>query len=160
MQAQGFNPGAELIDQLQDIRAAAEPSIWPPAPGWWVVGLIVLVALFFVSGRMLRQLKIRRRRQRVLAELDGLAATFDPVKMPADYLAALNRLFRGVALKAFPGSDCSRLEGKDWVQFIRDRLKGDTQELDALESGPYQPAPKFDVDKLQAHARQWVLNYG
>ena len=160
MQAQGFNPGAELIDQLHDIREVAEPSLWPPAPGWWVLGGLVLLLLVFLAIKVARDLKVRKRRRRLLAELDGLAVTFDPQQMPADYLGAMNRLFRGVALKAFPGSGCSRLEGSDWVGFIRERLKGDTPDLDALETGPYQPNPEFDAEKLQAHAREWVLSYG
>jgi hypothetical protein len=162
MQDQASNPGAGLIEQLQDIHSAAEPSLWPPAPGWWVLGAIALTILVIILVRVTSNIRVQIRRRRLLAELDGLALNFDPRQSPADYLAALNRLFRGVALRAFPNSGCARLEGEAWVSFVRERLKthGDVPELSVLESGPYQRDPDFDPERLQACARQWVLSYG
>lgn len=156
------NAAAGLLEQLQDIHAAAEPSLWPPAPGWWVFAAIVLAALVFAAAHLIRKLRIRLRRRRLLRELEGLAKTFDPQMQPAPYLAALNRLFRGVAVRAFPDSHCVRLEGKDWVAFIRERLSADTETsgLEILETGPYRPDPVYQPDQLQAYARQWVLKYG
>ena len=122
MHAQAPNPGAGLIEQLQDIHTAAEPSWWPPAPGWWVVAAVVLVVLIYALIRAIGKIRIRMRGRRLLGELEGLASTFDPQSQAADYLAALNRLFRGIALRAFPDSGCGRLEGEAWVRFIRGRL--------------------------------------
>lgn len=162
MQDQVSSPGGGLIEQLQDIHAVAEPSLWPPAPGWWVLAAIALAVLVFLAIRLIRMLRIRMRRRRLLGELESLAQTYDPQTQPADYLAALNRLFRGVALKAFPDSGCGRLEGEAWTAFIRGRLKvpGDLPELNVLATGPYQPQPVFDPHKLKGYARQWVMNYG
>ena len=162
MQDQSINPGEGLIDQLQDIHVVAEPSLWPPAPGWWFVGAVLLILLLVGLFRFVRKMKVRARRRRLLNELDQLAQTFDPHTQAADYLAALNRLFRGIALKAFPGSGCGRLEGEAWVSFIRARMEsaGDLSGLSALESGPYQRQPDYEPEQLQGLARQWVLSYG
>lgn len=162
MQDQTVNPGAGLIEQLQDIHAVAEPSLWPPAPGWWVLAALLLALLVVVVIRVTRKIRVRMRQRRLLDELDGLAKQYDPHTNPADYLAALNRLFRGIALKAFPESGCGRLEGEAWVSFIRGRLNlpGDLSELAVLETGPYQRKPDFEPEQLQACARQWVMSYG
>jgi hypothetical protein len=162
MQDQAINPGAGLIDQLLDIHKVTEPTFWPPAPGWWMLGALLLVLLLVALVKLIRKMRVRIRRRRLLGELDGLAETFDPRTRPADYLAALNRLFRGVALRAFPGSGCGRLEGEAWVAFIRGRLDeaGDLSGLEALETGPYQERPEFEPGQLQDLARQWVLSYG
>lgn len=150
-----------LLEQLQDIHAAAEPGWWPPAPGWWVLAAIALAALLWGAFLLALRLRVWLRRSRLLREVDALAEAFDPGERPADYLAALNRLFRAVALRAFPRTDCARLQGEAWVVFIRERLPGaDVASLQALESGPYRPKPEFDAARLQAQARKWVANHG
>lgn len=150
-----------LLERLQDIHGAAEPGWWPPAPGWWLLAGIALAAVGYALVLLGRRLRLRLRRRRLLRQLDALAEAFDPSTRPADYLAALNRLFRAVALRAFPATDCRRLQGDAWVAFIHERLPGaDVETLDALKAGPYQPDPEFDAARLQAQARQWVANHG
>ncbi|MDX1557128.1 MAG: DUF4381 domain-containing protein [Xanthomonadales bacterium] len=157
------NALAEVLkERLQDIHAVAEPSWWPPAPGWWVLAAIALAAVVLGGVRLYRHLKVQLRRRRLLRELEQLEATFNPITRPADYLSAVNRLFRAIALRAFPGTGCARLEGQAWVAFIRSRLPhiSNPDALLALETGPYQPEPSFDLATLQDCARRWVRHYG
>jgi hypothetical protein len=162
MQDQENSLSELLLERLHDIHAAAEPPWWPPAPGWWLLAAIVFAALAWGLLWSIRKLKVRLRRRRLLRQLEGLGAAFDPSMQPAAYLAAVNRLFRAIAVRAFPESQAIRLEGQSWVAFIRDRLPGDgdSDGLDALEAGPYQPIPEFDAVRLQAQARRWVASYG
>jgi len=156
-------PGnAELLAQLRDIHATAEPGLWPPAPGWWLLAALVALGAFFLLRAMSRRWAARRRRQAWLRALDSMERQWDPQRQPHDYLAAVNRLFRAVALKAFPEARCGKLQGEEWVAFIRAMLPGDTASacLDALAQGPYEPAPQFDVPALREQARAWVMLYG
>lgn len=151
-----------LLDQLRDIHAAASPGLWPPAPGWWVLAALALVLLVLIARFGLQRLADRRRRRRLLKALDALNAEFDPELEPHEYLAGLNRLFRLVSLKAFPGTGCVRLQGEEWVAFIRSLLpeKADTASLSALACGPYEARPEFDARALEQHAKTWVRRYG
>ena len=36
---------SQQLAQLADIHVAAEPGMWPPAPGWWVLGFIALLGI-------------------------------------------------------------------------------------------------------------------
>lgn len=154
--------GSQLLDQLRDIHSAGEPGWWPPAPGWWVVAAIILVLLTLLLRNVLNQWAIRRRRKAWLHELEQLTRDRDPSLQPHEYLAGLNRLFRAVAVRAFPGTSCGRLQGEPWVAWIRALLpeKIDSAGLDALTSGPYEPLPAFDADQLKQLARTWVKLYG
>ena len=152
---------AQLLAELKDIHGVAEPGWWPPAPGWWVLATLALVALFFLLRRLVRQLEAHRRR----AWLQALAAVegkWDPAVDPHPYLADLNRLFRAVAIKAFPDSGCGRLQGEEWVSFLRALSPEEpgTQCLGALAHGPYEPLPEFDAAALVEQARTWVQRYG
>jgi len=134
------------LAQLLDIHAAAEPGLWPPAPGWWLLGLVLLVLLFFGIRRLVNRLSVHRRRQTWLRELVALPAAHDPGADPHGYLASVNRLFRAVALRAFPGTECARLEGERWVAFISGLMPEgtDSAALSVLARGPYEPEPDFD----------------
>jgi hypothetical protein len=156
------NPLTEALkERLVDIHAAAEPSWWPPAPGWWLVGAIGLALLLLSGAWAFKRLRVQMRRRRLLRELDSLPANYDPQARPAEYLGALNRVFRVIALRAFPGTDCARLEGEAWVAFLRERHPRDeSSSLQVLESGPYRTAPEFDPAELHSMARQWVARYG
>lgn len=158
-----MNTGSDqLLAQLRDIHGAAEPFWWPPAPGWWVMALLVLLALLVLGRRLARRLATVRRRRRWLHALRRLEEEFDPQGRPREFLAALNRLFRAVALRAFPGTDCARLHGEEWVAFVRAQLPEDpgAAALSALASGPYEPLPKFETAALREQARAWVERYG
>lgn len=103
-----------------------------------------------------------RRRRKLLGALDDMARAIDPVQQPHEYLSRLNRLFRVVALRAFPDTACVRLQGVEWVRFIQSLLPQDTRAecLRALASGPYEPKPEFDARELHVLARIWVRKYG
>lgn len=158
-----MNPeDAQLLAQLRDIHGAADPGWWPPAPGWWVLALLLLLALALALRALLRRLAVARRRRRWLQALDALERESNPAERPHDYLAGLNRLFRAVAVKAFPGTGCARLQGSAWVAFIRSLLPEDpaADSLEALASGPYEPAPRFNAAALREQAHAWVRRYG
>ena len=153
---------SQLLDQLQDIHVAGSPLWWPPAIGWWVLALFVLL-LVVVAIRFLQlQLAAGKRRREWLRALDAIGQELDPQGDAQQYLASLNRLFRAVALKAFPGTGCAGLQGEEWVTFIRSLLPENTDDpsLTALARGPYEPVPDFDARSLAAHARTWVRRYG
>jgi hypothetical protein len=158
-----MNPeDAQLLAQLRDIHGAADPGWWPPAPGWWLLALLLALILVLALRALSRKLVAARRRRRWLHALDALEREANPAQRPHDYLAGLNRLFRAVALKAFPGTGCARLQGSEWVAFIRSLLpEGPAADsLDALASGPYEPEPQFDAAALREQARTWVRRYG
>ena len=154
--------GSALLAQLQDIHSAGQPLWWPPAPGWWVLAIILLLVLAFVLRKLADWLAVRRRRKAWLCALEDLNRQYDPVQQPHEYLAGLNRLFRAVAVKAFPGTACARLQGEEWVAFIASLMpeKHSAGQLGALASGPYEPLPHFEAATLNASASTWVNLYG
>jgi hypothetical protein len=118
--------------------------------------------MFWALRVLARKLTVSRRRRRWLGELDALGHQFDPASQPHEYVAAVNRLFRAVSLRAFTGSACARLQGGEWVEFLASRMPDNSAGgvLAVLAQGPYDPAPEFDAAELEAQARAWVNLYG
>ena len=153
---------SQLLDQLRDIHPAAVPGWWPPAPGWWVLVVVLSILMFFAFRYVKWKLVVRSRRREWLLALDAIGQELDPEQDAHEYLASLNRLFRSVALKAFPGTACASLQGEEWVNFISSLLPDDAEvsSLSALARGPYEPGPAFSARALDDHARTWVRLYG
>ena len=155
-----MNP--DLLAQLRDIHAAPPVSWWPPAPGWWVLALMLLVLLVWAGRRLVAVYKVRKRRKQMLAWVDHLNANIDPGRNPQAYLSTLNRIFKLVALRAFPAQHCAALAGQDWVDFLIGKMNKSqsTDSLNALALGPYDPAPRFNPDTISDLSRYWIRQHG
>ena len=158
-----MNPqGGDLLSQLRDIHGAPDAPWWPPAPGWWLLAVVLLLALFFLIRHALNRYHVRKRRLKLTRFIDQVESGVNPETAPQEFLSSLNRVFKIVAMRAFPDSHCALLQGDDWVSFVRAQLTGedDDGELAVLAQGPYQPVPEFDAGSLTRLARQWVARYG
>ena len=155
-----MNP--DLMAQLRDIHGAPPVSWWPPAPGWWVVALLVLAVLLWFGRRLLARYRVHQRRQQMLGWIDHLNANVDPQKDPQAYLSTLNRVFKVVALRAFPEQQCAGMAGEEWTGFLQRNLNAQQSDeaLSVLASGPYSPAPQFDSAIISELARAWIKQHG
>ena len=121
----------ELV--LRDVHVPAAPSMWPPAPGWWLLAvavLTVIAVIWFLKLRQQRKLEARRR-------------LFDEAcrDLPASVqIAAMSELLRRAARKVDKHAD--RLQGEAWLQFLSvlgftpDRKEDMLQDLDhCLDAG-------------------------
>lgn len=155
-----MNP--DLLSQLRDIHTAPPVPWWPPAPGWWVLSVLLMVLLVWVGRRLLAGYRVRQRRKQMLAWVDHLNVTIDPQLQPQAYLATLNRIFKLVALRAYPESHCAAMAGPDWVSFLTEKMNKlpSADSLNVLESGPYDPAPRFDPAVMSELTRDWIKQHG
>jgi hypothetical protein len=155
-----MNP--DLMAQLRDIHETQAVPWWPPAPGWWVLALLVLVLLAWAGKRLFSLYRDYKRRKNMLVWIDNLNSTVDPQKDPQMYLSTLNRIFKVVALRAFPGQHCALMAGQEWEEFLRGKFndKQNTEPLRILATGPYDPAPQYDPADITELARTWVRTHG
>ena len=155
-----MNP--DLLSQLRDIHTAAPVPWWPPAPGWWVLALLLLFFLGWLGRRLLARYRVRQRRRQMLGWIDHLNESINPQRDPQAYLSTLNRIFKLVALRAFPDRQCAAMAGQEWVNFLIENMeKSPTAEsLNVLASGPYDPSPSFDPVLLSELTRAWIKRHG
>lgn len=154
----------DLLSQLADIHLPEPVSFWPPAPGWWVLAVLLLIALV-VAGRWWQRRHAQRQiYQHASAELERCMQAYrqqqeTPEQAKLDYLNSVNSVLRRVALVHFPGSNAASLGGPEWVDFIR--KNGDSSRLDddlasALSFGRFQTHCDVDVDALNAFGHSWI----
>ena len=155
-----MNP--DVLAQLKDIHTAAPLPWWPPAPGWWIVALLGLVLLVWVARRLMARYRVHQRRIQMLGWVDHLNTSIDPIKQPQHYLSTVNRVFKVVALRAFPDQQCALMAGNEWADFVRRNLKTNQPDtiLSVLSSGPYEPSPQFEPEAISELARAWIKQHG
>ena len=155
-----MNP--DLLSQLRDIHAAPLAPWWPPAPGWWVLALLGLILLAWLGRRVLARIRTKQRRKQMLGWIDFLNVMVDPALDPQAYLAMLNRIFKLVALKAFPEQHCAAMSGTKWVEFLGEKLRNEksVDSLAVLATGPFNPRPEFDPATMSALAQLWIKRHG
>lgn len=154
----------EALAQLRDIHLPEAVSAWPPAPGWWLLGGVLLAG----SGAAIYLLRRHRRSRRTAALrlLDGLAADHAAGRLPPQGLAAaVAELLRRVAVSRFGAAAVARLHGQAWIDFLNRGDKDRDRAAPAIfagpvalavAQGPYAPEVAAPPQDLLDAARRWL----
>jgi len=161
------NPAAG--PELRDIHLPATPDWWPPAPGWWLLALALLVALAFGVRACWRFERRRRWRARVRAELERIADAHARSADAQQLSIALSNLLRRASRLLAPHA--AALHGEAWLDFLDTGLpKGEADAAPfrrgagrALLDAPYRRsddphAAAVDAGALVALVRRWLAH--
>ena len=150
------------LSGLRDIHLPEAVSWWPPAPGWWgvlVLGLLAIAMLFLIRAWRKR----RRLRNSAILEVQRVCETFEQHHDNLRLIRELSVLLRRISISYFPRADVASLTGEQWLRFLdscgsmtendQGFLHGPGQILD---SGPYQARLDIDSQALIVLCRRWV----
>lgn len=144
-----------MNDPLANLKPLHNPETiawWPPAPGWWLLAVMALLAAA-VYGWW----RYQRRLQRLaLLELDQLKTQDLTASQVANQI---NQLLKRYALVCYSRQKVAGLSGKTWLRF----LKQSSDEQMFLRAGkllldtPYQrKAKRGDERALFDFASSWI----
>jgi hypothetical protein len=158
-----MTPSAATGLDLRDVHAPPLPDIWPPAPGWWIAGVLLTALLVYVTLLLYRRYRLHRQRRQVLAILDALVAGYSG-EDPVGFVTAVSMLLRRVALQRFSRQRVATIFGADWCRFL-DETGGDGGfghgAGQVLADGPYATRVEVDPEGLATLARTWIRkNFG
>jgi Domain of unknown function (DUF4381) len=126
------------LENLFDIVAPPPVPWWPSAPGWFVVGGVLLVRVFWGAWWAWRRWRAAAYRRAALAEWQQLKTqAADPGQREAA-LRHLPELLKRTALAVFPRNKVAPLSGVEWLRFL-DR----TGHTDAFTHGRGQLLPEL-----------------
>ena len=147
---------------LRDIHLPDPVSWWPPAPGWW--GLLVLCLLLVLVIRALINARCRGRLKRdSLTLLQQLAEQFQHNSDGQQLTVQLSVLLRRLALSLYPRRQVAAMTGREWLEFLDERLTPDGNEKafsegtgQVLIEAPYNPDCRVDGEALIGLVRRWI----
>ena len=165
------------MDPLAGLQPLIEPAPigwWPPAPGWWLLA-ILLPLLGWAAWRLRHRLPKRKKRaaasteapldpqrQAALDELASYARPYDGAPAAA-WLQQLNALLKRLCRAHYPHSNSHVLSGRAWLAFLDSRCPaaGLTRWM-VLVEGAYRGNCKLDdkaIDQLQQAIDTWIRKH-
>lgn len=131
------------LARLKDIVVPDPPPLWPPAPGFWVLLLVVALGIL-LAIRQWRVVRNRSAYRRAGLDLLGEAVSAHDVSV------AMKR----VALAAFPRERVASLYGDDWAAFLHETCpRNNFSTLVAAEPGAGTSPELVNL------ARSWIRHH-
>ena len=116
----------DLAQQLQDIHLSDAPSWWPPAPGWWLVFLLLAVSSYLLI-RLFTRLREKRkplnqaRRLHSLAYAEHLSGELTKTQ----YIDTCNQLLKRLLLKRNTNEQVAGAYGQFWLGLLDSEFNTD-----------------------------------
>lgn len=150
-----------VLTQLKDIHNPAAPTIWPLAPGWYVVIILLLSGFIIaISYYWVKVYRRQRYRKMALAELLQLESTVSQADDISQIIATLAMLLKRTALAAYPSALVAGLTGTAWLTFLDETGQTTvfTQGVGQyLLTAPYQQAAtEVPLAALIQVTRRWI----
>ena len=146
---------------LKDIHLPDPVSWWPPAIGWW------LLLLFLILGLVLLWLLVKRIRQpvlkkRAIAEVENVIQAYRDDRNKQQLIQQLSVVIRRIGISYLPRKSAAGVVGADWYERLnqlveKERLSQTSIQL--LSVAPYQKSVDLNdeqVDELLLELQQWV----
>ena len=144
----------DALKQLRDLHLPEPPGLWPPAPGWWMVAILVAAALIALAIRIYRTRRRARPLRLAVGALDRLLADNRDARLsPRDFANAVNELLKRALIYGARRSDAAPLTGPAWLTYLDGIVASDVFSNGAGAAlGQRRFAPDFEPDPEALHA--------
>jgi len=156
-----MNPQTDALAGLRDIHLPDAVSLWPLAPGWWLLAAATALAVGLGIG--LRRRHLASIRRAATDELDALCNQFDVEGDAVALAEGLSALLRRVALARFGQAHVAPLHGAKWVAFLSDASRSGalpsdvaTQIEHTMYAGPNANPQPEQVEVWLTAGRRWI----
>ena len=145
--------------ELRDIHLPAEPSWWPPAPGWWLLLAIVMaaVALYIYWHHRCRRPTVKRSLAR---ELETIRSDYRQGDANARLAVnAVARLLRRALIGYRGRRQGAATTGDAWREQLEQLTPGrefSDEQLQWLAHERYRRDAEGDVESLLQACEKWI----
>lgn len=150
------------LEQLRDLSHPDAISFWPPAFGWWLLALLIIVGFILCLRILLRNHRRRAQRREAIKRIEAICAR--PQANPSIAAEQLLTVLKQIALSTYDHSRTSLagLHSERWAGFmdyscskkILDKATGEQ-----LTQAIYQPNITLDINKAKSFAITWVKHH-
>jgi len=144
----------DALKQLRDLHLPEPPGLWPLAPGWWLVALLLVTAGLWLALRVYQARRRTRPYRLAIGTLDHLLVAVREQRLPKrEFADSVNELLKRVLIHGARRLDAAPLTGTAWLVYLDGIVA-----RDVFSNGPgaalghQRFAPDFDSDPQALHA--------
>lgn len=109
----------DLLQQLKGLELPPEPSMWPPAPGWWLLSACALGLLAWSVIQLRRRHSDAAPRRLARVELTRARQAFRASELSAnEYADTVNELLKRVLRHYQPAAPELTAFGDEWLAYL------------------------------------------
>lgn len=159
------------LDQLEPLIAPPAISAWPPAPGWWLLPIMLAALLWGLWRLWQRRPRRKQAGEEKLIDPLRLAALLELERLPTPqtgepagpWLQQLNQLLKRLCQSRHPHDPSLTLSGRAWLAYLDSRCPaaGLTRWM-VLVEGAYRADVRLDekaVAGLQQAVSTWIRKH-
>lgn len=155
-----MNPPVQNLDGLRDIHLPEPVSWWPPAPGWWILLAIIILAFIFVP-KIIRRLKFVPLNKVAETDFSSLVASYHSHHDASLFIANLSKLLRQITMSYLGREEVAQLTGEQWISKLNSLTSNNyfTPELEELLTyAPYKKDSYQNLELLISATQNWINN--
>lgn len=147
------------LQNLKDIHMPAGVSMWPLAPGWYAVSLVILVSFIIAIYRLNKWFKYNKPKKQAIKLLKRLRNAPDTQSK----LTQVALLLKRVGIQYHGAQQVAKLSGRRWIDFLNKTSRKSplftAQSTDLLTKSMYENKPKLNANQLSLLIQQsetWI----
>jgi hypothetical protein len=144
--------------ELRDIHLPEASLWWPPAPGWWLLPVLLLVIAILLRWAI-RRIRHKPLKRICLQELQGIRKNLASGENAKTVLADTAALLRRTLLAYQGRVGFAATSGDDWLRQLQNLGQGQVfseVQLELLGHGRYQREFECDIEDLLQACERWM----
>ncbi len=144
--------------ELRDIHLPDVNLWWPPAPGWWI-SLLLIVLLLWLLPRLLRWLRHKPLKSLSIKELERIRLEYRQGMDDKAVLKEVAALLRRVAISFCGREQSAAITGEQWLaqlQLLAPQQSFSEVQLEWLAHARYRAHTEIDVESMLDAAERWL----
>jgi hypothetical protein len=153
------------LTELRDLHEPEPVSTWPPAPGWWLLALLILAGLILLTVKALKYNRKRAYRREASHQLMLAREHYRSSGDGSAYAQALLEILKRTALTAYPRDSkrIASLHGEDWLKFLDSTCSTcnfrSPEGRGLLQAAYSAEADAFALQQCYSEARLWIAGH-
>jgi len=150
-----------LKSQLRDIHLPTSIDWWPPAPGWWLLGTLLVVLVFFAVRWLIKFWRIKTMTELLQSELTDIRIQHQITGPSVTTINACAILLKRICLACHDREQIAPLTGQALTQFINQQSQPSVlsaSSIQLLDNHRFQQhtPDEQSLNQLLNECQQWI----